>query len=132
MGSSITDKLKDDIECLIEGPLLPLDDDLKQVLQGLLRTLQYYSISYEYKEYYAGIATAVQSALAGPKGITIHDVYTKEDGSTAIDFEVDKQQSEQLICQGMLYVLQKAALSANDEQMFIWAEAGKQQLQKKT
>ena len=60
--------------------------------------------------------------------IEVTDIIENEDGSADVQFDVsDEQEVQQLVSEGLNFLLIKGMLNCNTEELLRWAERGKQE-----
>ncbi len=122
--------LKDSVEVLLR-----LDEDDPDTLLSVLRVIEYYSIPTDYETYYAENQSRIDKVL-GVKNLpantfTITCVNENIDGSADIEVEMGAGMKDKVLDAGLNFLLVKAILGGDTEQILEWATRGKQEVESK-
>lgn len=125
----IGETLKDYVNLFLDEGELANED--KVIVSSLVRVIEYVSLHGDFKKYAEANKDRFDLALGNGKlasnQFTVEFVEENPDGSANVEVEVGDGMKAKLLEAGLNFMLMKAILGGNTEQILEWATRGKQE-----
>lgn len=121
--------LKKSVKILLEDRN-ELDVEEKHVLSSLLRVISYYSLKKDFDEYFAENKEDIEVAFGKSDvndnySFSVKSINENPDGSADIEVEASSLMREKILNEGINFLFIKGILNGTTEEVFCWAEKGK-------
>lgn len=125
----IVAELKESVSTFFHGCKLNKEEIV--TLTSLLEVISYYSFKDEYNLYYEQNKDLIERALdfnvVTSNKLIVTCVQENSDGSADIEVEMDEDTKNNVIGEGVNFIIIKGILGGNTEDYFRWVKLGKQQ-----
>ena len=125
----IGETLKDYVNLFLDEGELANED--KEIVSSLIRVIGYVSLHGDFKKYTEANKDRFDIALGNEKlasnQFTVEVVKENPDGSADIEVEMGPGMKDKVLEAGLNFMLMKAILGGNTEQILEWATRGKQE-----
>lgn len=123
----IAETLKEHTKVFFENR--EISDEDKVILRSLLRVIEYMSLHHDFKKFYEEKLPEIETAL-GKKtmpsnSFTVTCVEENSDGSANVEVEMGDEVRNKLFEEGLNFLLIKAILGGDTEDVLCWAQKGK-------
>jgi hypothetical protein len=125
----LVNRLKDSILVLLR--LEPLCDEDKETMRSLVKTLSYFVVHTDFEKFYSEYGDKIELVLSEgnpkPNTFTVNCISENTDGSANVEIELGANVSKTIIGEGVNFLLLKAIVEGDTDQILRWSQRGKQE-----